>query len=291
MRPTHLSLFLPLVAACAVGGSPSTAVAPEARGQAVAAPRTIAHFDAWAQSTAFAPTPAQQARLDRGEALIGVAPADQLPMIHSNGVVEVGPTAWTAMKGGLAYEKDFARWVDLGLFDPTSGGQLKTALLHPEVVSPRALQALPQGGPTTAKTGGGDTGNGGGLDSGADGADSGFPTFDTGSFASFDTGGGGDDTGTIVAAASYCSYDIHLVVKSETASTDSTSVTNDTCSDSNGEYSSISTHGASITADAYGGSPDYGGICNKASGTVTELLRAPTCVPISMISYFMRSGE
>jgi hypothetical protein len=89
----------------------------------------IRTFERWLQETGYPLSEAEQRRLDHGEALLGIVPQDELPVLHAHaGVVEMGQELFERHgRGELDFTKDFEAWAAAGLYDPRSPAQVTAA--------------------------------------------------------------------------------------------------------------------------------------------------------------------
>jgi hypothetical protein len=81
--------------------------------------RALRTFDAWLAEHPEALDEDQRAALDETGYVPGVVPAEELPIKHRNGTIEVDDdTAAAFAAGDLDIDENFTNWIDHGLYDP-----------------------------------------------------------------------------------------------------------------------------------------------------------------------------
>ncbi|MFT5684436.1 MAG: hypothetical protein ACI8RZ_005377 [Myxococcota bacterium] len=152
-------------------------------------PHQVLHWDEWVRSAEL--TDEQQATLDAGKALAGIAPT---PIRHSNGFLEVDSATFDQVDAGeLAVHINFGAWFAAGLYDERVTAHRIAAVSWVRGNPEPAMQQIPAlstaGRTDTTKFV---------MDTGMGGADTGSGS---------DTGMGGADTGTILCDGGSCAGD------------------------------------------------------------------------------------
>lgn len=125
---------------------------PGAPPAAVSGLRTIRTFDDWLDERGVQLAPDQEARRAAGQAVLGLVPADELPVYHRRaGLIEMTDEMFDRVqRGELDFRTDFQAWVDAGLFDPHNHEQRQRArdyLIGTGVPPELAALELPDDGP------------------------------------------------------------------------------------------------------------------------------------------------